>query len=384
MNGTNGTNGRDSFTQIINSPGLALPAVGQQMTFNCVSSDWASIGQTVYLNSLGYFILEGKPTSTQMTVLYPGAYASINAPPNTAIPDQTGVGPSGVMGPQGDPGVITLNGISPTTTKGDLIVDNGANNPTASDVRFGTGGAGTDGKVLTAKSSTSVGLEWDSVDLSGTNTSITGALPIANGGTGQATALPAFNALSPLTTAGDLLSYSGGNNVRLALGTALQNLRTNAGATAVEWYTATNVVLQKIVAVDTNYNSTSAVIPLDDTIPQNSEGFQFLTVNITPSSNTSRLVIYMHANVGMTTSDEVIMSLFDGGANAIWAGAHRNGNTGQINGIHTFVPGSTSTLTISVRIGSAGGNPVEINGFNGSRYFGGVSGSEMIIIEYGP
>jgi hypothetical protein len=34
------------------------------------------------------------------------------------------------------------------------------------------------------------------------------ALPIANGGTGQTSANPAFNALSPLTTKGDFLSYS--------------------------------------------------------------------------------------------------------------------------------------------------------------------------------
>ena len=40
---------------------------------------------------------------------------------------------------------------------------------------------------------------------------------IANGGTGQTTKTPAFNALSPLTTAGDLITYSGGNNIRLAV-----------------------------------------------------------------------------------------------------------------------------------------------------------------------
>lgn len=61
-------------------------------------------------------------------------------------------------------------------------------------------------------------------------------VPIADGGTGQSTKAAAFNALSPLTTLGDLL-YGGasGAGTRLGLGTALQLLRTNAGATAPEW-----------------------------------------------------------------------------------------------------------------------------------------------------
>jgi len=58
---------------------------------------------------------------------------------------------------------------------------------------------------------------------------------ISDGGTGQGTALGAFNALSPLTAAGDLLYRSGTDNVRLPVGTAKQILRVNAGANAPEW-----------------------------------------------------------------------------------------------------------------------------------------------------
>lgn len=61
---------------------------------------------------------------------------------------------------------------------------------------------------------------------------------IADGGTGASTATAGFDALSPMTTAGDLI-YGGasGTRTRLPIGTTLQVLRTNAGATAPEWAT---------------------------------------------------------------------------------------------------------------------------------------------------
>lgn len=62
---------------------------------------------------------------------------------------------------------------------------------------------------------------------------ITGTLPIANGGTGQTTAPTAFNALSPMTTAGDVI-YGGtsGAGTRLAAGTTSQVF---VGGTTPSW-----------------------------------------------------------------------------------------------------------------------------------------------------
>jgi len=66
------------------------------------------------------------------------------------------------------------------------------------------------------------------------------AVAINRGGTGQTTASTAFNALSPLTTAGDTL-YGGtsGAGTSLPIGTAGQVLTVNAGATAPQWSTPT-------------------------------------------------------------------------------------------------------------------------------------------------
>ena len=62
---------------------------------------------------------------------------------------------------------------------------------------------------------------------------VVGTLPIANGGTGQTTATAAFNALSPITSTGDLIIGNGASSAtRLALGTAGYVLTSN-GTTAI-------------------------------------------------------------------------------------------------------------------------------------------------------
>ena len=66
---------------------------------------------------------------------------------------------------------------------------------------------------------------------------VAGTLAIANGGTGQTTASAAFNALSPITTTGDLILGNGTNSAtRLAIG-ANGYLLTSNGTTA-SWQAA--------------------------------------------------------------------------------------------------------------------------------------------------
>jgi hypothetical protein len=64
------------------------------------------------------------------------------------------------------------------------------------------------------------------------STGVTGTLPIGNGGTGQTSASSAFNALSPITTTGDLILGTGTNTAgRLAIGLNGYVLTSN-GSTA--------------------------------------------------------------------------------------------------------------------------------------------------------
>lgn len=63
-------------------------------------------------------------------------------------------------------------------------------------------------------------------------------VPIADGGTGQSTATAAFNALSPLTTQGDVLYHNGTNVVRLGAGTSGHFLKTLGAGANPEWAAA--------------------------------------------------------------------------------------------------------------------------------------------------
>lgn len=101
-----------------------------------------------------------------------------------------------------------FNALDPLTTKGDLLVHDGTNS-----VRQGVG---TNLYVPIADSTQTNGLRWGPVVLS--TAGVSGVLPIANGGTGQATAVLGFNALSPSTTKGDLIVNNGTNDIRLPVG----------------------------------------------------------------------------------------------------------------------------------------------------------------------
>lgn len=127
------------------------------------------------------------------------------------------------------------------------------------------------------------------VDLSA---DVTGTAPIANGGTGQTTQTGAFDALAPTTTQGDVMYHNGTDNIRLAKGTADQVLTMNTGATAPEWQTiGGGKVLQVVQATTTTATSSTSSTYADAT---------GITVNITPSSTSSKVLVLV-SGVGYIT-----------------------------------------------------------------------------------
>jgi hypothetical protein len=100
----------------------------------------------------------------------------------------------------------------------------------------------------------------------GTASNVTGTVAIANGGTGQTTAVNAFDALSPATTKGDLIVSNGTDNVRLAVGTNAYVLTADSTTAAgIKWAAAagggSNITAQGMwenaLTISTNYTITS-------------------------------------------------------------------------------------------------------------------------------
>jgi hypothetical protein len=130
----------------------------------------------------------------------------------------------------------------------------------------------------------------------------------------------------------------------------------------------------------------TTVIPADNTIPQQTEGFQVMTLAITPVSTTSKLVVDVKVFcAGSPAASNMSVALFkDAAAPAIAATAATQQVAEGLNTItltHIMVSGSTSATTFKVRIGNDAVGTTTFNGNAGARLFGGVAASSITIQE---
>lgn len=155
--GAAGTNGLNAYTTT--TAGFTMPAVSSNVSVAVVASAWATVGQVVFVQGAGHFTVNSVPDATHLSLTNLG-YAG-NAAPTTPIAGSQNVSPAGLKGVDGSSGTPpTLNSLSPTNLKGDLIVDTGALNPAADDVRFSRG---TDGQLLSSVAAQPVGLLWQTL-----------------------------------------------------------------------------------------------------------------------------------------------------------------------------------------------------------------------------
>ena len=129
----------------------------------------------------------------------------------------------------------------------------------------------------------------------------------------------------------------------------------------------------------------TTTIPRDDTIPQITEGNEFMTLAITPTSATSRLVISVSAYTMPGAVSRVSLALFqDTTANALAATMFYTQGGGELTDtlVHNMVSGTTSATTFRVRAGMNLAGTLTFNGYSGSRHFGGVAASSITITEY--
>lgn len=132
----------------------------------------------------------------------------------------------------------------------------------------------------------------------------------------------------------------------------------------------------------------TTIIPFDNTIPQNTEGDQYMTCTITPKSSTNILIIEVCANIGMpSVIQNVAAALFqDSTANALATantGLDATAGGGRLmNFSHKMLAGTTSATTFKVRIGVQVSGTLTFNGIGAGAFFGGTYASSITITEY--
>ena len=137
----------------------------------------------------------------------------------------------------------------------------------------------------------------------------------------------------------------------------------------------------------------SVAIPYDDTIPQISEGTEFMTLSYTPTSAANNLLVQVVLNgapeTGPAEDGAFTVALFrDAVVNALAATSIDSYDSEQaahaIPLTYVMSAGGTTPITFRVRAGTGSVNNYRFNGIGGTRKLGGVLVSSITVTEFKP
>lgn len=225
--------------------------------------------------------------------------------------------------------------------------------------------------VHTAPTNSDALVLWDS--LSGTNRQI----PLIN-----------------LFSNANRVTYSDPTNVITTIaGTDGTNLSTITKSDFLSRGLPSGFPVQTVTASDGTFTTVATAIPYDDSIPQNSEGGEILTLAITPKAATSKLVIQAVAYLEIGNNSAVAaLALFQDSVASALAVAASSETLDETGGADTgallnptvlhysMVAGTTSATTFKLRVGANAGS-VQVNGSGGARKYGGVLKTFMSVTE---
>lgn len=148
-------------------------------------------------------------------------------------------------------------------------------------------------------------------------------------------------------------------------------------------FTNNSKVVQVVNVKSTTSLDTAVAIPHDNTVPQNNEGLECMSLAITPVSATNRLRVDVTALLGNSAAYRCIAALFkNSDADALMAGSNDSDTTERGNCAVTFsyfmTAGTTDEMTFKVRFGS----PSATAYFNG--IYGAAGISSITITEIRP
>ena len=129
----------------------------------------------------------------------------------------------------------------------------------------------------------------------------------------------------------------------------------------------------------------TTVLPFDNTIPQNTEGDQFMSLAITPTNAANTLLIEVVTVLAGSVGSNFTSALFqDTTAGALAAAITSQASAGlpmTTSFKHKMLAGTTSPTTFKVRCGNGSAGTVTFNGASGAQLMGGVMASSITITE---
>jgi len=207
-----------------------------------------------------------------------------------------------------------------------------------------------------------------------------GALGTANPKAAKVTTLEATTSIKG--NAGQAITQFD-NDGNLAANSSTRGVTQAAVKTAIE---AGGKVLQVVYFSNSALVTTTSIIPKDDTIPQNTEGVEVMTLAITPKNASSKLIIEAGALTGVTFSTTVITLFIDSTANALTAARFFNAFSNNAHMLflsHQENSNNTTSRTYKIRFGTISGTAY-FNGDDGAREYGSLNKSFIKITEVVP
>jgi len=189
---------------------------------------------------------------------------------------------------------------------------------------------------------------------------------------GGTTSTAAHQSITGVGTSGQVLTSNGASN--------LPTFQDAGGGALIQQVRTSTSALFDI----------GTAIPYDDTIPQKNEGDEILTLAITPTTDSTILLVEASLSGNMEdTNIKCTGALFRDDTNDAIAAVQigRTITNASDQAISTYIrawvtSGSTSLTTFKLRCGSDNTAGLSINGDDASRLYGGVSSTTLTITEF--
>lgn len=147
---------------------------------------------------------------------------------------------------------------------------------------------------------------------------------------------------------------------------------------------SSKVIKQCLYATYSTNEDLTGIIPLDNTIPQNTEGSEIIDIDVTPLFDTTDIVLEFNGMACATTDGVFIISIFmDNEVNAIASTATflASQELKEVR-IKAIVPSTDLALrNYSIRVGMGAANTFRLNGDITSGLFGGTNKSTLVVTE---